>query len=276
MEVDIGKTMQAIHAGLTQLAIVPAQFRACAEQTAQQIAGVVAAIQSHDITRQQTEHVQHALQIIGWRMTGDGTSDDSGYDLSVAYAGLTIQSSQLKTIQQIVSNWTSQVRSCLGGIQQLSAAQVARIGALVLDQERDLSSQLARIEKLQQESQDYGRTIQDTLGGLSSLLELVNESLGQSQEIRHRLRLSHLQLHRGGEPSRQARCCSFGDCEPDQRSIRGVECDCRRIRNCARRDYEPGQTDQPGDGGFFGGFEPATVRLAAGEPRRSRPGPRSG
>jgi hypothetical protein len=217
MDRDLGKTMQAIDAGLSELAVVPAQFKFCAEQTLQQIAGVVAAIQAHDITRQQIEHVQQSFEIIGaqlagaqlagsqfagpqiagsqvitWDKSGSGNANAAPAPetdgLPIAYAGLTIQICQLKTIQQIVGNWTSQVRRCMGGIQQLSASQVAQIGTLVVNQERDLSAQLARIERLQQESQDYGRTIQCTLGGLSNLLELVNESLGQSQEIRHRLR----------------------------------------------------------------------------------------
>jgi hypothetical protein len=198
MDRDLGKTMQAIDAGLSELAVVPAQFKFCAEQTLQQIAGVVAAIQAHDITRQQIEHVQQSFEIIGAQLAGSDFTVEAGNagahanadarGLALPYSGLTIQICQLKTIQQIVGNWTSQVRRCMGGIQQLSASQVAQIGTLVVNQERDLSAQLARIERLQQESQDYGRTIQNTLGGLSNLLELVNESLGQSQEIRHRLR----------------------------------------------------------------------------------------
>ena len=201
MDRDLGKTMQAIDAGLGELAVVPAQFKFCAEQTLQQIAGVVAAIQAHDITRQQIEHVQQSFEIIGSQIAGspitaggkdivggNGNAAPDTDGLPIAYAGLTIQMCQLKTIQQIVGNWTSQVRRCMGGIRQLSASQVAQIGTLVVNQERDLSAQLARIERLQQESQDYGRTIQNTLGGLSNLLKLVNESLGQSQETRHRLR----------------------------------------------------------------------------------------
>ncbi len=200
MQDDIGKTLQAIDSGLGQLAIVPGQFKASAEQTAQQIAGVVSAIQGHDITRQQIEHVQQALQIIGSQVTtatnrngngnGDGQENDSGdgNGLAHAYAGLTIQSCQLKAIQQIATHWTSQLARCLGGIKQLSASQVSEIGTIVLNQERALSSQLAHVEHLQQESQDYSSTIQQTLAGLSNLLELVNESLGQSQDIRHRLR----------------------------------------------------------------------------------------
>ena len=95
MEDGIRQAMQVIETGMSQLASIPGQFRSCAEETSQQIAGVVAAIQSHDITRQQIEHVQQGLQLIESRIiAANGAYDE---ELPVAYAGLTIQSCQLKT-----------------------------------------------------------------------------------------------------------------------------------------------------------------------------------
>lgn len=181
IEEEIADTLRAIDSGLHQLAILPGQFKACAEQTAEQITGVVSAIQAHDITRQQIEHVQQSLQIIAAGITG-------GVFPPWTYAGLRVQDCQLRTIQQSVAGWTSQTGRCLRGIQQLSATEVSKIGAVVLHQERELSGQLAHIERLQQESQHYSTSIQQTLAGLSTLLELVNASLQQSQDIRHRLR----------------------------------------------------------------------------------------
>ena len=93
----------------------------------------------------------------------------------------------MKCIRASVGDWTSQVTTCMGAIQRLSASEVAQLGPAVLNQERDLSSRLAHIEQLQRKSEDYGRTIQNTLEGLSSLLELVNENLRKFQDIRHRL-----------------------------------------------------------------------------------------
>ncbi|MGD0907595.1 MAG: hypothetical protein ABSA96_08430 [Candidatus Acidiferrales bacterium] len=180
-------TLKRIDADLGQLAMIPGKFRACAEDTSRQIAGVVAAIQAHDITRQQIEHVQEALQLIAARIAAvdRGQRDET----PLVYAGLTIQIYQLKTTKETVANWTSQVKRCMGGIRQLSASDVLRIGPVVLEQERELSSQLTNIEVLQEKSQEYSKRIQNTLGGLSSLFELVKEHQGRSQYVRHRLQL---------------------------------------------------------------------------------------
>ena len=180
-------TLKRIDADLSQLAMIPGQFRTCAEDTSRQIAGVVAAIQAHDITRQQIEHVQEALQLIAARIA----AADSGLadEMPLVYAGLTIQIYQLKATKETVANWTSQVQRCMGGIRQLSASDVVRIGPVVLEQERELSSQLSNIEVLQEKSQDYSRRIQNTLGGLSALFDLVQEHQGRSQNVRHRLQL---------------------------------------------------------------------------------------
>jgi hypothetical protein len=180
-------TLQRIDVDLAQLAMIPGQFRACAEETTRQIAGVVAAIQAHDITRQQIEHIQQALQMIASRIAD---ADSGRHDeIPLAYAGLTIQIYQLKTTKETVANWTSQVKRCMEGIQHLSASDVVRIGPIVLEQERELSSQLTNVEALQEKSEDYGGKIQNTLGGVSSLFDLVNEHQGRSQNVRHRLQL---------------------------------------------------------------------------------------
>ncbi len=187
LEDGIGKTLQVIDAGLSQQAEVPAQFRRCAEETAQQIAGVVAAIQAHDITRQQIEHVQQSLQLIAARITAADFS--RGDDLAIAHAGLRIQILQLQTIQETVTNWTSQVQRCMEGIQQLSASGVAGIGPKVLRQEQELSAELAHIELLQQKSEEYSGRMQVSLSGLSSLVDLANMHLKRSQLIRGRLQI---------------------------------------------------------------------------------------
>jgi hypothetical protein len=188
MEDGIGKTLQVIDTGLSQQADVPVQFRRGAEQTAEETAGVVAAFPAHDITRQQIEDVQQALQLIASRIAGvDDARDDD--DFPVAHAGLKIQILQLKTIQETVANWTSQVRRCMEGIQQLSASGIAGIGPTVLRQEQELSAELAHIERLQQKSEEYGGRMQGTLSGLSSLADLVTLHLKRSQMIRARLQI---------------------------------------------------------------------------------------
>ena len=197
---DIGQALQTIETDLAQLESIPAQFRSSAERASQQIAGVIAAIQAHDITRQQIEHVQQALELIELKISnfGSGSKNDS----AVACAGLKIQGYQLQNIQQTVDSWTSQTARCMAGIQQLSASELVGIGPLVLDQEGELSSQLANISLLQQKSQDCSTRIEGTLRGLSSLLELINQHSGRSESIRHLLRLltfnSLIEAHRLG------------------------------------------------------------------------------
>jgi chromosome segregation ATPase len=67
IEVELGNALAVVDASLTQLSSTPVQLRTCVEDIARQIAGVVAAVQTHDITRQQIEHVQAAFALI-WRM----------------------------------------------------------------------------------------------------------------------------------------------------------------------------------------------------------------
>lgn len=64
-----------------------------------------------------------------------------------------------------------------------------RIGPLVLDQERELSAQLARIEALEQECEKDNEEVRGTFAGLSSLMRLVGEHLEKSRYVRDRLQL---------------------------------------------------------------------------------------
>ena len=157
IEIDLGKDLAALDSSLTQLSRTPAQFKIGVEDIARQIAGVVAAIQTHDITRQQSEHVEEAFALISARIGGDRNFGDGGCSGIVpqAYAGLTIQIYQLKSIKVTVENWTLQIKTCMGGILRVSASEMVGIGPMVLGQERDVSSQLAHIELLERESQAY-------------------------------------------------------------------------------------------------------------------------
>jgi len=205
IELDLGKALAVVDSSLTQLSQTPAQFKMCVEDIARQIAGVVAAIQAHDITRQQIEHVEEAFALIAARMRASGNAtpgnleranpgpgsagQGSARELPQAYAGLTIQIYQLRTIKETVANWASQIRTCLSGIMGVSTSEVVGIGPVVLEQEREVASQLAYIERLERESEDYSARIQSNLGGLSNLMQLVSEHLQRSKSVRSRLQL---------------------------------------------------------------------------------------
>jgi ElaB/YqjD/DUF883 family membrane-anchored ribosome-binding protein len=157
---------------------------------AKQVAGVVAAIQAHDITRQQMEHVVEAFALISSKiLAAESSAAVLSDEEPLAYAGLIIQSYQLRAIKQTVGNWASQIKTCTAGILTVSTSDVVEIGPVVLEQERQVSSQLARIETLERESQIYSEKIQRTLGGLSNLMQLVSEHLQRSKSARNRLRM---------------------------------------------------------------------------------------
>jgi hypothetical protein len=190
IEEDLGRRLAALDSSLAQLSSVPAQFKDGVVNIAGQIAGVVSAVQSHDITRQQSEHVEEAFALISARMRDAGNSESgTGQDFPQAYAGLTIQIYQLNSVKGTVESWTAQIKTCMAGILRVSASEMVGIGPMVLQQERDVSSQLTHIELLERESQSYSAQIQRTLQGLSTLMQFVTEHVQRSKSIRDRLRL---------------------------------------------------------------------------------------
>lgn len=190
VETALANDLTALDSNLTELARAPVQFRKYVEDIAVQIAGVVTAVQAHDITRQQLEHVQESLALVGATLRRDGTLGKSaGAEISQSLAGLTIQICQLRTIKETVANWATQIRSCMGGILRISTSEVAGIGAVILGQESDVSSQLAHIEMLEGESHAYGERIHSAVRELSTLMQLVGDHLKRSKSVREHLQL---------------------------------------------------------------------------------------
>jgi methyl-accepting chemotaxis protein len=190
IEDDLEKALAVVEYGMSELSRTPAQFRGCVEEIAGQIAEVVAAIQAHDITRQQIEHVRDALLLISAKMRRvDDCEPGSGGELPRILCGLVIQAYQLKSIQATVRNWVPQIGKCMESIVRISSSEVVGIGPLVLKQERQLSQQLSRIDALEGECEADKAEIKDALAGLSSLMELVSDHLERSKFIRDRLRL---------------------------------------------------------------------------------------
>lgn len=188
-EQDIAVVLRTIESSLQSLGSLPAQFKNGMEETTRQIAGVTSAIMSHDITRQQNEHVLQSLNLLKEIPGSEEAMSNPTAASAAMHAGLAIQIEQLKLIRETVAAWISQAGSCMDMIGRLSASELVSVGSLVLQQERQLSEQLAQIQHLQQKSQTYGGKIQQAEEGLSSLLALVNEHLTRAQEIRERLQL---------------------------------------------------------------------------------------
>lgn len=190
IESDLKDALEVVAESLTQLATTPAKFRGCVEDIARQITAVVAAIQSHDITRQMNEHVETAFALIATRLSGAGdTADEIAQELPRSYAGLRIQIGQLQTIEETVTAWTSQIKVCMKDILRVSASEVSAMGRVVVDQERKVSAQLACIELLEKESQAYSEKTRHSVQGLTNLMQLVREHVQRQQSVRDRLRM---------------------------------------------------------------------------------------
>jgi hypothetical protein len=190
IEANLSADLAVLDSGLTALSSTPVQFSMSAEEIARQIAGVVVAVQGHDITRQQIEHVQSELGIAAQSMLA---ADDltAGVDPQAvrAHAGLTVQIFQLRAVKETIAAWTSQIRTCMGSILRISASDLVGIGPLVLEQERLISSQFSHIESLEKQCEGYSERIRSTLEGISNLSQLVAEHLQKSESARNRLQL---------------------------------------------------------------------------------------
>jgi len=184
IEADLAKAIGEVDGTLAELRRTPARFRGCAEEVAGQVGGVVAAIQAHDITRQQIEHVADALNMIA----GAGPDSESMGNAE-AHAGLAIQGYQLRNASQTMEGWLSQMRSCLEGIGRIASSEILNLGRLVMAQESIVSAQLLRIEQLEGDCEASDARVQSSFAGIAGLMQLVSEHLARSKSVRDRLQL---------------------------------------------------------------------------------------
>ncbi len=195
IETSLAEDVRELESGFNALLAIPTQFRSAVQDIAAQITGVVAAIQSHDITRQQIEHVQEALPLVEASLSAGSKSRATlaraaaAQDRARAYAGLTVQIYQLQSIKATVAGWTSQVKSCIQGLLDIGGSGLVGISPLVLEQEREVSSKLAHIELLERESVEYSAKIRTTVGSHSSLVQLVQRHVEKSRDVRQVLHL---------------------------------------------------------------------------------------
>lgn len=190
MDCDLRAALTETDSSLRDFFQAPAQLCSSVTDLAGQITEVVAAVQSHDITRQQVEHVQEAMQLISENIPQESDrNSELVSEPSWLTGGLAIQIYQLKSIQETVGTWVSQIGRCMDGILSISSAELKGIGPMVLVQEQQLSQQLGRIETLEQQCQADAQRIENALTGLSTLTLLVGEHLERSKSVRDRLQL---------------------------------------------------------------------------------------
>jgi hypothetical protein len=194
IEGGLASALAVADRNLAELLRIPEHFRTCVLEIAAQIAGVVAAVQAHDITRQQIEHVDEALTTITEGLEGamnpeSVTARTMPHLMPEVWAGLAIQIYQLRSIRTTVAGWATQIETCMGAILRISSSDVVAIGPAVLEQERELSLQLEHMESLERECESYNEKVKEGLGGLSSLMHLVSEHLDRSKSVKDRLQL---------------------------------------------------------------------------------------
>src|SRR5579863_8850207 len=185
IEAMFEQALSEVRLSVNELAACPERLHCCVESVASQIEGVVSAIQSHDITRQQAEHVCDGLETISLA----AQEDSPPWDRPEVATRLSIQVLQLKNIKESMAAWASQIDACLGNIAGVSSSELASIGPLVIQQEQGLSSQLIRIKDLEHECEKDGGEVESALSGLSSLIEMIADHLKSSRQIRERMQL---------------------------------------------------------------------------------------
>lgn len=190
IDADLSNHLQALELGLSKLSMAPAEFKMSAQQIGDQVGGTIIAFQGHDITRQQLEHVRDALPLIEQMLCEQPQERSDAPDACAkAFAGIAIQTMQLKAIQSTIEEWTRQIGTCMDGILEISASSLVGIGPLVHEQKQGVTAQLLQIDALEQQSGRYSGRILATLEGISNLSQLVAEHLQKSEAARNRLRL---------------------------------------------------------------------------------------
>lgn len=191
-EEGLTHAVSAVSAIVHDLAERPGHFRRCVEEIAEQIAGVVAAIQAHDITRQQIEHVEKAMGAIALELrdvSADGGAAGAAGKRTEAALGLRIQSYQLRGIRETVEGWTEQIRSCLAALGHIASSEVLEMAPAVLAEERRLSVQLSGLERVEEACAVADAKVRSSFAGITGLMQLVNEHLERSRSVRDRLQL---------------------------------------------------------------------------------------
>lgn len=185
----IGKQLQQglldVRVSVEELSACPAEFKACVETVAARISGVVAAIQSHDITRQQNEHVRDALAGMASLLRAEG-SEPNPEEIALM---LRVQTLQLENIRQTMSAWSAQIDACLESILEVSQSRLERVAPMVLGHEKQLFQRLVEIESIEKECQNDSVEVEEAFSGLSSLLALVSDNSQTSRITRDRLKL---------------------------------------------------------------------------------------
>lgn len=185
VERQLHDALGEVKASIGKLSACPSQVKGCADSVAFRISGVVSAIQTHDITRQQTEHVRDTLAKMAAQLRAPKGAPRNG-ELAL---GLRVQALQLENIKQSMEMWSSHIDDCLESILQVSQSRLEYIAPAVLRQEEQLSARLLEIEGIERTCEMESAEIAEGFSGLSSLGNLVGEHVRLAHTTRDGLQL---------------------------------------------------------------------------------------
>lgn len=187
IEAELGEAISGVDRAVTELIRIPSDFRSCLSEIGERVSRVVAAVQTEDMTRQQTEHVREALQgLIEEQSDGAGPTPEENARRA---ALLDIQQLQMETARAGTADWIAQIDECIHGISSIGQSEVAAMGARILEQGEGLQKQLERIEELKRESASDDADLMECIAGLRGLMEIAQVHLGRLQNARDRMRL---------------------------------------------------------------------------------------
>ena len=185
IEVQLRSVLGDVNLSVEELSGCPAQLTACAETVGARISEVVSAIQSHDITRQQSQHARDALAGIAARIRGN-PSDREARELAM---GLRVQAFQLENIKAAMEAWSTHIDECLASILNVSQSRLERVAPAVLAQEEQLSARLHQIDEIERECERDSAEVAEAYSGLSTLVALVGDHARIARITRDRLRM---------------------------------------------------------------------------------------
>ncbi len=183
IERSLAASLDDVRRSVQELAACPERFQSTVITVSGHIDGVVSAIQSHDITRQQILHVRDALCTL---------SAAPAEDRAETCLVLRVQALQLRNIQSAISAWSSRIEACTDSILRVSSTEVSAIAPLVLAQEQSLSAQLLHIRVLERDCARDSGEIDSALAGLSALTQMITVHLEQSAQVRDRMQILSL------------------------------------------------------------------------------------
>ncbi len=140
------------------------------------ISRVVSALQYHDISRQQMEHVSHALDDVAARSQNLGTMTDEekdSFNLWV-YNVISIQVNQLKQIVEAAEKAAAEISEHLTTVADLGEAQVEDVGMIVEEDGSDghriehIGVEMESLAKILNQVQAVNRWMIDSMASLST------------------------------------------------------------------------------------------------------------